>query len=186
MKKYLQYLPSKERLRKAGDAVRGTAIVGLIGGGAGAAAGLLGGLPVNVVIDGAQGDDIVAGLGDTVKNTSIASSVGAMVGANAARMRSRHTTGGAVAGAALGAGAGLVTSAAQALLTNRGTKQDAELIDAVAEREGMSSEALLGGLVAAGVLTTGVLDDVPDRGYDVDLGPIRTGHAGPERKYLRG
>ena len=81
-------------------------------------------------------------------------------------------------GGALGAGAGLVTSAAQALLTNRGTKQDAELIDAVAEEKGLSSEQMLAGLVAAGVLGEEVFNDAPDS--------VRTGYAGPERRYLRG
>lgn len=91
-------------------------------------------------------------------------------------------------GAALGAGAGLITSAAQALLTNRGTKLDADLIDAFAEEKGLSSEQILEGLVAAGVLGREVLDDAPYREYDmvIDYEPITTGYAAPEHRYLRG
>ena len=171
-------IQKKGKLRKAGEAIKGTAIVGLIGGGAGAAVGAIGGLPVNLVIDGLQEDDVVEGLGDTVKNTALATSVGTMVGANAGRMRGRNTTVSGLVGGALGAGAGLITSAVQALLTNRGTKQDAELIDAVAEEKGLSSEQMLAGLVAAGVLGEQLFNDAPDS--------VRTGYAGPERRYLRG
>lgn len=148
------------RLRKAGDALEAiglTGLIGLGGLGAGAAAGGLASVPINGVIDGLTGDDVGAGAGDTVKNLGIGTSVGAMVGATAGRHLGDRYRGG-MYGAAFGAGAGAVLSAAQALMTNRATRADAELVEAAAADEGMTSQEMLGGLVAAGLLTDETYD----------------------------